>query len=79
MQYDDDAQKNYEAFAKFSKRDADAIEQWDAWIGGLAEVLGPLLMTTPPRLGSLQARAISRSSSGSRGGSAASTCAGSPT
>ena len=21
---------------------------WDAWIGGLAEVLGPLLMTTPP-------------------------------
>ena len=25
---------------------------WDAWIGGLADVLGPLLMTTPPTVGS---------------------------
>ena len=47
---------NYDEFAKFSKRDADAIEQWDAWIGGLADVLGPLLMTTPPRLGSTSMR-----------------------
>ena len=54
LQADDDAKKNYESFAQFSKRDADAIEQWDAWIGGLAEVLGPLMMTTPPRLGSLK-------------------------
>ena len=53
VQYDDDAQANYDEFAKFSKADADAIERWDAWIGGLAGVLGPLLMTTPPRLGSL--------------------------
>jgi len=53
VQADDDAQWNYDEFAKFSKRDADAIEQWDAWIGGLAAVLGPLLMTTPPRLGSM--------------------------
>jgi phytoene dehydrogenase-like protein len=52
VQADDDAQGNYEEFAKFSKRDADAIEQWDAWIGGLAAVLGPLLMTTPPTMGS---------------------------
>ncbi len=44
--------KNREEFAKFSKRDADAIERWDAWIGGLAGVLGPLLMTTPPQIGS---------------------------
>src|SRR5215210_6408660 len=49
VQYDDDARANHEQFAKFSKGDADAIEQWDAWIGGLAEVLGPLLMTTPPK------------------------------
>ena len=54
VQYDDDARKNYESFAQFSKRDADAIERWDAWIGGLADVLGPLMMTTPPRLGSLK-------------------------
>jgi phytoene dehydrogenase-like protein len=52
VQYDDDARANYDEFAKFSKRDADAIEQWDGWIGGLADVLGPLLMTTPPALGS---------------------------
>jgi phytoene dehydrogenase-like protein len=54
VQYDDDAQRNYDSFAQFSKRDADAIERWDAWIGGLADVLGPLLMTTPPSLGSLK-------------------------
>jgi phytoene dehydrogenase-like protein len=52
VQYDDDAQGNYDEFAKFSKKDADAIDRWDAWIGGLADVLGPLLMTTPPRVGS---------------------------
>jgi phytoene dehydrogenase-like protein len=51
VQYDDSA-KNYDVFAKFSKHDADAIEAWEAWIGGLAEVLGPLLMTTPPTVGS---------------------------
>jgi phytoene dehydrogenase-like protein len=48
----DDAKADYEEFAKFSKRDADALERWEAWIGGLADVLGPLLMTTPPKLGS---------------------------
>jgi phytoene dehydrogenase-like protein len=52
VQYDDDAHGNYDEFAKFSKRDAEAIERWDAWIGGLADVLGPLLMSTPPALGS---------------------------
>ena len=51
VQHDDSA-KNHDEFAKFSRHDAEAIERWDAWIGGLAEVLGPLLMTTPPRLGS---------------------------
>jgi phytoene dehydrogenase-like protein len=51
VQYDDPA-KNHEQFAKFSKKDAEAIERWDAWIGGVAEVLGPLLMSVPPRVGS---------------------------
>jgi len=50
--YGDDPQANHDEFAKFSQRDAEAIERWDAWIGGLADVLGPLLMTTPPALGS---------------------------
>jgi len=51
IEYDDPA-KNHEEFAKFSKKDADALEPWQAWIGGLAAVLGPLLMTTPPQIGS---------------------------
>lgn len=50
--YDDDAARNHAEFAKFSARDADAIERWDAWIGGLADVLGPLLMSVPPAVGS---------------------------
>jgi phytoene dehydrogenase-like protein len=52
LQYDDDAARNYEEFAKFSRRDADAIARWDAWIGGLADVLGPMLMSIPPTVGS---------------------------
>ena len=48
----DDPSKNHDEFAKFSKEDADALERWEAWIGGLAAVLGPLLMTTPPQIGS---------------------------
>jgi phytoene dehydrogenase-like protein len=51
VQYDD-PKLSYDEFAKFSKADADALEGWSAWIGGLAEVLGPLLMTTPPAFGS---------------------------
>jgi phytoene dehydrogenase-like protein len=51
IQYEDNA-RNYDEFAKFSKADAEALERWDAWIGGLAAVLGPLLMTTPPEIGS---------------------------
>ena len=26
--------------------------QWDAWLGGLADVLGPLLSPVPPKVGS---------------------------
>jgi phytoene dehydrogenase-like protein len=52
----DDAKADHAEFAKFSKRDADALERWEAWIGGLADVLGPLLMTTPPKLGSRSLR-----------------------
>ncbi|HEV8065964.1 MAG TPA: NAD(P)/FAD-dependent oxidoreductase, partial [Acidimicrobiales bacterium] len=37
---------------KWSKHDAEAMPRWDAWLAGLAEVLGPLLTTVPPKLGS---------------------------
>jgi len=42
--------------AKFSERDAAEMEAWDAWLGRLASVLGPLLMQVPPRLGSKRPR-----------------------
>ena len=48
----DDAKRNYESIAKWSKKDADAMPQWDAWLAGLADVLGPLLMQVPPNVGS---------------------------
>jgi phytoene dehydrogenase-like protein len=48
----DDAKRNYEEVAKFSKKDAEAMPRWDAWLEGLAGVLGPLLWETPPKLGS---------------------------
>jgi phytoene dehydrogenase-like protein len=48
----DDAKRNHAEISKWSRRDADAMERWDAWLGGLAAVLGPLLTTVPPKLGS---------------------------
>src|SRR5947207_13744524 len=38
VQYDGEAAKNYDQFAKFSTKDADAIPRLDAWIRGLDEV-----------------------------------------
>jgi phytoene dehydrogenase-like protein len=48
----DDAKRNYDEISKWSKKDADAMVEWDAWMGGLADVLGPLLLTVPPTIGS---------------------------
>jgi phytoene dehydrogenase-like protein len=50
--YEEDSQRAYDEIAKWSKKDADAYPQWNAWLGGLADVLGPLLLTVPPNLGS---------------------------
>lgn len=38
--------------ARFSRRDARALEEWDAWIGNLGALLGPLLTIPAPALGS---------------------------
>jgi phytoene dehydrogenase-like protein len=54
--YADDAQRNHDEVSKWSKNDADAMPRWDAWLEGLAEVLGPLLLTVPPALGSHKPR-----------------------
>ncbi len=50
--YADDARRNHEEVSKWSKQDADAMPRWDAWLAGLADVLGPLLLTVPPNIGS---------------------------
>jgi phytoene dehydrogenase-like protein len=52
LQLPDDKRRRAESISQFSRRDADAIERWDAWLDGLAGVLGPLLSSVPPRLGS---------------------------
>ncbi|HXW88814.1 MAG TPA: NAD(P)/FAD-dependent oxidoreductase, partial [Streptosporangiaceae bacterium] len=54
--YADDAKRNYESVSAWSKKDAEAMPKWDAWLAGLADVLGPLLLTVPPALGSRKPR-----------------------
>ena len=52
LQLPTDPARRRAEIAKFSDKDADAYERWDAWLHGLAEVLGPLLSAVPPKLGS---------------------------
>ena len=47
-----DPTRRREQIAKFSDKDALAIDRWDAWLDDLASVLGPLLDEIPPKLGS---------------------------
>ena len=54
--YADDARRNHDEVSGWSRRDADAMPRWDAWLAGLAEVLGPLLLTVPPTIGSRRPR-----------------------
>src|SRR4029450_7122287 len=51
--YPDDSQKSYDSIAEFSKKDADTMPKWEAWLKGVAAVLGPLLLQVPPKVGSL--------------------------
>jgi phytoene dehydrogenase-like protein len=50
--YADDAKANHDSIARFSRKDAETMPRWDAWLHGIAEVLGPMLMSVPPKLGS---------------------------
>jgi phytoene dehydrogenase-like protein len=51
--YADDATKSHESISKFSKRDAETMPEWEAWLKGVADVLGPLLLQVPPKVGSM--------------------------
>jgi phytoene dehydrogenase-like protein len=48
----DSPARRREQVAKFSAKDAEAIDRWDEWLGGLAGLLGPLLSSVPPKFGS---------------------------
>jgi phytoene dehydrogenase-like protein len=47
-----DHRVEHESISRFSQRDADAYPRWREWMSSMAEILAPLLLTTPPRLGS---------------------------
>lgn len=53
---DNDPARRRDEIARFSKSDAAAYDRWDSWLGSLADVLGPLLTTIPPRVGSRRPR-----------------------
>jgi len=50
--HDDDAARTREQIARWSSKDARAWVAWNEWLAGLADVLGPLLLTVPPTIGS---------------------------
>ena len=51
LQLPSDRARRHQQIAKFSRKDADAMESWDVWLGELAAALGPMLTRIPPRLG----------------------------
>src|SRR5689334_11007117 len=50
--YEDDEARTYDEIARWSKKDAEAWPRWNAWLAGLADVMGPLLTRVPPTIGS---------------------------
>ena len=48
----DEAARDVDEVAKFSRHDAERLGDYEAWLKGVADVLAPLLLRTPPRVGS---------------------------
>jgi phytoene dehydrogenase-like protein len=48
----EDEARTYEQIAKWSKNDAEAWPKWNAWLAGVADVMGPMLTRVPPTIGS---------------------------
>ena len=49
----EDHARSRASVARFSRRDAEALGHFEAWLRGVGDVLGPLLTRVPPKLGSL--------------------------
>ena len=56
LQLPGDPARRHEEISKFSKVDADAYERWERWLGNLGRLVGPLLDSIPPRVGSKRPR-----------------------
>jgi len=52
LQLPDDRMARREQISKFSTKDADAVERWDAWMDRPGKVLGPMVTEIPPKIGS---------------------------
>ncbi len=50
--YDDDPARTHEQISRWSTHDAEVWPRWNAWLEGLADVLGPMLTRVPPAIGS---------------------------
>ena len=48
-----DHARSHASIAQFSKKDAETLPKWEEWLKGVADVLGPLLLRVPPKLGSM--------------------------
>jgi phytoene dehydrogenase-like protein len=52
LQLPEEITRRQREIAKFSQRDADRLPEWDAFLGRLGHIMGPLLSVVPPRVGS---------------------------
>jgi len=52
----EDPARDHDEIAKFSAADAGRLADYDAWLHGVADVLSPLLLSTPPKVGSRRPR-----------------------
>src|SRR5258706_16455277 len=53
-----DAARSHASIAQFSKKDAEAMPKWEAWLKGVADILGPRLLQVPPPVRSRAPRAM---------------------
>jgi phytoene dehydrogenase-like protein len=58
LQMHADRKRRHAEIAKFSRRDAEAMVRWDAWLGELGGILGPLLGAVPPPVGAKDLGAV---------------------